>query len=198
MKIIHLKFVFITQPVEADISGLQSHARALDADTKGPLRDIHSRVATTILFESSGGQVDKVAHLPELRFALGEPEIDTTSIDNAALALEAKAFFIRKVGSDGFQIRYQPTLKKVVSDRRASLDEASEIKPAMYSVIQKEFDKGKNIPIVYFPEDSATIQDSPRLTLVVMNPDSEWAGNGALRRQVGEWTKQRGKSPRLY
>ncbi|MGH8072117.1 MAG: hypothetical protein ACRERE_44180 [Candidatus Entotheonellia bacterium] len=62
-------------------------------------------------------QVDKVAHLPELRFALGEPELDTTSIDNAAFALEAKAFFIRKVGSDGFQIRHQPTLKKVVSDR---------------------------------------------------------------------------------
>src|SRR5439155_13805914 len=28
--------------------------------------------------------------------------IDTTSIDNDALALEAKAYFIRKVGSDGF------------------------------------------------------------------------------------------------
>ncbi|MCL5982089.1 MAG: hypothetical protein M1571_06210 [Firmicutes bacterium] len=32
------------------------------------------RTGTTIMFESSGGQVDKVAHLPELRFALGEPE----------------------------------------------------------------------------------------------------------------------------
>jgi hypothetical protein len=28
-----------------------------------------------------------VAHLPELRFALGEPDLDTTSIDTAALAL---------------------------------------------------------------------------------------------------------------
>jgi hypothetical protein len=73
-------------------------------DTKGPLKDIHCRVATAILFASSGGQVDKVAHLPELRFALGEPEIDTTSVDSAAFALEAKAYFIRKVGSDGFQI----------------------------------------------------------------------------------------------
>ncbi len=184
--------------IDSDISGSLSHARALDADTKGALRDIHRRVATTILFESTGGQKDKVAHLPELRFALGEPEIDTTSVDNAAIALESKAFFIRRVGSDGFQIRYQATLKKVVSDRRASLDETTEIRPAMHGVIQKEFDRGRNIPIVFFPEDSSTIQDSPKLTLVVMDPDAEWAGNGGLRRQIAEWTKQRGKSPRLY
>ena len=87
--------------IETDIASQHSHAQALDADTKGPLRDIHRRVATSILFESSGGQVDKVAHLPELRFALGEPDIDTTSIDNAAYSLEAKAFFISAVGSDG-------------------------------------------------------------------------------------------------
>ena len=184
--------------IDADISGPHSHARALDADSKGALKDIHRRVATTILFESSGGQIDKVAHLPELRFALGEPEIDTTSIDNAALATESKAFFIRRVGSDGFQIRHQPTLKKVVSDRRASLDEETEIKPEMLRCIQKEFDKGRTIPVVFFPEDSATIQDSPKLTLVVMDSDSEWTGSGELRRQISEWTKQRGKSPRLY
>ena len=51
-----------------------------------------ARVATTILFESSGGQIDKVAHLPELRFALGEPDVDTTSVDNAAFALEDKSY----------------------------------------------------------------------------------------------------------
>ncbi len=117
--------------IETDISGEQSHARALDADTKGPLRNIHRRTATAILFESSGGQKDKMSHLPELRFALGEPEIDTTSIDTAALALESRAFFIRKVGSDGFQIRHQPTLRKAVNDRRASLDYETEIKPTI-------------------------------------------------------------------
>jgi len=40
--------------------------------------------------ESSGGQFHKVAHLPELRFALGEPEVDTTSVDTAAVALAAE------------------------------------------------------------------------------------------------------------
>jgi Protein of unknown function (DUF499) len=184
--------------IDADIAGGHSHARALDADTKGPLRDIHRRVGTSVLFESSGGQVDKVAHLPELRFALGEPELDTTSIDNAAFALEAKAFFIRKVGSDGFQIRHQPTLKKVVSDRRASLDEDLEVKPTTRSLIKKAFERVGSMPVIPFPEDGVAVPDSPRLTLVVMDPTSEWSGNSALRQQLAEWTRQRGKSPRLY
>lgn len=184
--------------IESDVSGPQSHATALDADTKGALRDIHRRVATTILFECSGGQVDKVAHLPELRFAIGEPEVDTTSVDSAALSLEAKAFFTRKMGTDGFQIRHQPTLKKVVNDRRASLDENADIKPAMAAMTRKEFERGASLPIVYGPTDSSEVQDSPKLTLVVMDPDSEWSDSSSLRQHISDWTKNRGKSPRLY
>ncbi|MCX6557429.1 MAG: DUF499 domain-containing protein [Candidatus Aminicenantes bacterium] len=184
--------------IDADISGAHSHARALDADTKGALKDIHRRVGTTILFESSGGQTDKMAHLPELRFALGEPEVDTTSVDNAVFALEDKSYFIRRIGSDGFRIGHQPTMKKVVNDRRASLDEETEVKPAMRSIIQKEFERGASIPIVLFPADGTDIQDSPRLTLVVADPDNEWSSGGPLRQKIAEWTRQRGKSPRLY
>ncbi|MGA2464000.1 MAG: DUF499 domain-containing protein [Thermodesulfobacteriota bacterium] len=184
--------------IDADISGPQSHARALDADTKGALRDIHRRVAATILFESSGGQVEKLAHLPELRFALGEPEVDTTSIDNAAYALESKAFFISRIGSDGFKIYHKATIRKAVNDRRASLDEDAEIKPTMKSLVKKEFERGASIPLVPFPNDGSAIQDSPKLTLVVMDPELEWTGAGSLRQQIAEWTKQHGKSPRLY
>jgi hypothetical protein len=184
--------------IDADIAGDQSHAKVLDADTKNALLNIHRRVGTAILFESSGGQIDKIAHLPELRFALGEPDVDTTSVDNAAIALEGKSYFIRRMGTDGFKISHQPTLKKVVSDRRASLDEESEIKPATRTLIQKEFDRSSNIPLVYFPADGSAVQDTPKLILVIVDPESEWSGNGMLRRQISEWTKQRGKSPRLY
>lgn len=184
--------------IDADIAGDHSHARALDADSKGPLRDIHRRVGATILFESTGGQTEKVAHLPELRFALGSPEVDTTSIDNAALALEDKSYFIRRVGSDGFKIGYQATLKKVVNDRRASLDEENEVRPALGKLVEDEFRRGATAQIVFFPSDSADIPDAPKLTLVVLDPEAEWTGSGSLREQVAEWTKQRGKSPRLY
>jgi hypothetical protein len=184
--------------IDTDIAGDQAHNKALDADTKGPLRDIHRRVGTAILFESSGGQTDKVAHLPELRFALGEPELDTTSIDNAAMVLEGRSYFIRKMGADGFRIGYQPTMKKVVSDRRASLDEETDVKPALRKLVEEEFRRGASIPVVAFPGDGAEIPDTPRLTLVVADPEVEWSGGGLLRTQLAEWTRQRGKSPRLY
>lgn len=184
--------------IDTDIASEQAHSKALDADTKGPLRDIHRRVGTAILFESSGGQTDKVAHLPELRFALGEPELDTTSIDNAAFALEDRSYFVRRIGTGGFRIGYQPTMKKVVSDRRASLDDETEVKPAIRKIVEDEFRRGASIPVVAFPQEGAEIPDTPRLTLLVADPELEWTAHSSLRSQIADWTKNRGKSPRLY
>ena len=183
--------------IEADIAGQTSHAMALDADTSGPLRDIHRRVATAMLFESSGGQTDKSAHLPELRFALGEPGLDTTNIDNAAALMEARGFFIRRKGADGFQFGFKPTLKKVVNDRRASLDE-EEVSAESRRIVQKEFERGKILPVIPFPEDGTAVQDTTKLVLVVMSPDHEWADDGSTKKTIYEWTRNRGHSPRLY
>ena len=178
--------------IDSDIAGQNSHARALDADTSGPLKDIHRRVATTILFESSGGQTDKSAHLPELRFALGEPGLETTSIDLAASQIEARGFFIRKKGTDGFQFGFKPTLKKVVNDRRASLDE-EEILVETKKIVQKEFIRNKSIPVIPFPEDGAAVQDTTKLSLVVLSPEQEWTEDGGLRSKLSEWTRNRGQ-----
>jgi len=155
-------------------------------------------VGATILFESSGGQINKVAHLPELRFALGEPDLDTTSVDTAAVALEAKAFFIQRVGADGFKVYHKAKIDKAVHDRRASLDEEDEIKPTMRTLVKDEIKRGASIPVEPFPADSSTVPDSPRLTLVVLDPTQEWDGGEAIRAQIAEWTKNRGKSSRLY
>ncbi len=184
--------------IDTDIASERSHARTLDADTTGALRDIHRRVGATILFESSGGQVHKVAHLPELRFALGEPEVDTTSVDNAAIALEAKAFFIQRVGADGFKVFHKAKIDKAVHDRRAGLDEEDEIRPTIRALVKDEMKRGASIPVEPFPADSSTVPDSPRLTLVVLDPGWEWDGGEAIRMQIAEWTKNRGKSSRLY
>lgn len=183
--------------IDTDIAGQNSHARALDTETTGALKDIHRRVATTILFESSGGQTDKSAHLPELRFALGEPGVETTSIDLAAAQMESRGFFIRKRGTDGFQFGFKPTLKKVVNDRRASLDE-EEILSETKGIVEKEFERNKSIPVITFPEDAAAVQESTKLSLVVLSPEQEWTEDGALRSRVSDWTRNRGDSPRLY
>jgi hypothetical protein len=184
--------------INVDIAGDASHAKALDADTRGPLKDIHRRVGTAILFESSGGQVDKVAHLPELRFALGEPNIDTTSVDTAAATLESKAFFLQRLGTDGYKVYHKAKIEKAVSDRRASLDEETEIKPTMGTLVRQEFERGASLPVISFPADDTAVGDLPRLTLVVADPGLEWTGKGVLRSQLAEWTKKRGNANRLY
>ena len=184
--------------IDTDLAGENARAKPLDTDIGGALRNIHCRVGTAMLFESSGGQLDRVAHLPELRFALGEPEVETTNIDNAAVALEQVGFFIRKVGADGYRIHHQATLRKAVADLRASLDEENEVKPAIRALAQREFAKGTGIPKVYFPEDSSAVPDDPRMTLVVMNPDEEWREDNHIAQRTAQWTRERGRSPRLY
>ncbi len=184
--------------IDADLAGKQSHANALDADAKDELKYIHRKVGTAIFFESSGGQSDKTAHLPEIRFALGGPGLDTTSIDNAAFALEDKAYFIRRVGTDGYKIGFQPTLKKVVNDRRASIDYESQVMPLLKETIQNEFKKNSQLPISFFPLDSTSIQDNPKLTIVVADPDKEWIDSEDFKYEVSQWIKTRGTSPRLY
>ena len=188
----------LSTAIETDIAGPMARARALDADTKGPLKDIHRRVATTIFFESSGGQRERIAHLPELRFALGGPSVDTTSIDSAAMNLEAQAFFIRKVSNDGFRIHHQPTLKKVVNDRKASLDFEKDVRPLMRKIVREQFEKDTPIRIEPFPPESADIDSSPRLQVVLVDPEREWTPAGATREMVRDWTQKRGESARDY
>ena len=187
--------------IDADLAGKMAHARALDADATGALRDIHRRTGTAILFESSGGQVDRVAHLPELRFALGEPDIETTTVDSAASALADSGFFVRKVGTDGYRIHHQATLKKVVSDRRASLDPDADVKPAVRRLVEAEFKRGvvsAAVPTVFFPDDSTGVPDSPRLAIAVLDPEEEWTGTGRLADRIRSWTVERGTARRLY
>jgi hypothetical protein len=185
--------------IDADIAGDHSHAAALDVDTKGVLLDIHRRVGSAILFESSGGQVNRVAHLPELRFALGEPELDTTTIDTSADALERRAFFIQRVGGDGYKVYHKAKIDKAVHDRRASLDDESETKPKIVSLVKEEFKRGASVPTDLFemPFDATKVSDTPRLSVWVVDPEAEWTETG-LRQQIAEFTKRRGKSDRLY
>jgi hypothetical protein len=77
----------------------------------------------------------------------------------------------------------------------------------MKSLVKKEFERGASIPLVPFPNDGSAIQDSPKLTLVLMDPEMEWSVGqasglssqaGSLSHKIAEWTRQHGKSPRLY
>ena len=79
-----------------------------------------------------------------------------------------------------------------------SLDEEAEIKPAIRSLVEEGFRHRAEVSILLFPSDSSAVADSPRLTLVVLDPDSEWAAENGLRERLAAWTRERGTSPRLY
>jgi len=85
----------------------------------------------------------------------------------------------------------------VVSDRRASLDE-DEVKKEARKLVKAQFERDASVPVQCFPEDAASIEDSPRLTIIVLDPEEQWTDNGPVRATLAEWTKSRGKSPRLY
>ena len=48
---------------------------------------------------------------------------------------------------------------------------------------------------MYFPEDSNAVSDDPRMTLVVMGPDLEWRESNGIAQRIGQWTRERGRSP---
>jgi hypothetical protein len=121
-------------------------------------------------------------------------------VDNAAAALEKKGYYVREAGSDGYRIHHKPRLKKVVHDKRASLDAATEVRPAVRDLVRKEFEKGCPLPLVLFPEDGSAIADSPRLALVVVAPEVDCSDplSAKLGDEVREWIRAKGASPRLY
>jgi hypothetical protein len=42
------------------------------------------------------------------------------------------------------------------------------------------------------------VPDSPRLTVIVLDPETEWERDGDIRKKLGEWTRTRGTSARFY
>ena len=104
---------------------------------------------------------------------------------------------MRKVGADGYRIHHQATLRKAVSDRRASLDD-EEVQNEIRGIVKEEFERNAKVPTVYFPEDGRAAPDATRLTMVVASPSEEWRGNDSTAERIALWTKKRGDTDRLY
>ena len=189
--------------IHADISaplGLpKSHAETLDdEDAEGSGRpQIHQRVARTLFFESSGGQSEKAAHLPELYFAVGDPDTETALVHTAVQNLERRCFFLRAVGSDGWRFGHVPTLKKVHADRKQSLD-PDDVRRATAELVKTVFKKDAEIHVSLFPKDSTEVLDQAMLTLAVTRPDEvfEQSEESELRQRITEWTRKCGQQSR--
>jgi hypothetical protein len=184
--------------VTTDIVGKDhAHALRLDAEATPELRKarLHRKVATTILFESNGGQQRGEATLPEVRLAVAEPALDIGNVEQCLEALTDSCYFLASE-KNRYRFSFQPNLNKLLADRRASVSAAS-IDDIMRREIQKVFGAGSSIERVYFPKKSNEVPDRPVLTLVVLAPENT-AQEPATLPLIASMTTESGSSSRTF
>jgi hypothetical protein len=190
--------------VTTDITGKRdAHAVRLDAEAVETIRQarLHLKTATTIFFESNGGQIAAQADatLPELRLAAAEPNLDIGNVETVLEALTDACYFLESE-RNRYRFSLRPNLNKLLADRRASIRTAH-VKERVRAEIQKVFKGGPRVGAglarVYFPEKSIDIPDRAALTLVIMAPD-QTASDPATQRLVDRLTRQHGASGRTF
>lgn len=184
--------------VTTDIVG-KDHAHALRLDNEGTAEvkkaRLHRKVATTIFFESNGGQQKGEATLPEIRLAVAEPDLDIGNVEQCLEALVETSYYLA-AQKNRYRFSFQPNLNKLLADRRASVPGAL-VRETMRDEIRKVFEPGRRVAAVAFPEKSGDIPDRPVLTLMILDPEAS-ADDAATRTQILSMTRDYGSASRTY
>ena len=185
--------------VTTDICGKKdSHAIRLDKEAIETIRKarLHQKVATTIFFESNGGQAKAEATQSEIRLAVAEPDLDIGNVETALEALSATCYYL-SAEKNRFRFSLSPNLNKLLADRRASV-QSSRVEECIRAEAQKVFAEPKGlVERIYFPDKSGQIPDAARLTMVVLAPD-QVVTDKATRSFVDVATKEHGSSARTF
>lgn len=184
--------------VTTDIAGTDhAHALRLDTEATPEIKKarLHRKVATTILFESNGGQQRGDATLPEVRLAVAEPGLDIGNVEQCLEALTDACYFLA-AEKNRYRFSFQPNLNKLLADRRASVTGAA-IDEVVRKEIQKVFAAGSGIERLFFPKKSGEVPDRPVLTMLVLAPDNA-AGDGATKAMMTSITTESGSSSRTF
>jgi hypothetical protein len=185
--------------ITTDIAGKKdAHALRLDAEAIDSIKKarLHRKVATTIFFESNGGQARAEATLPEIRLAVAEPGLDIGNVETAVEALASTCYYLA-AEKNRFRFSLSPNLNKLLADRRASV-KPEKIDERVRAEVQKVFAVGGGgVERVYFPEKSGQIPDRPALTIVVLPPEMN-AQEKATRAFVETATREHGSSARTF
>lgn len=184
--------------VTTDICGKkESHATRLDQEASADIKKarLHRKAMTVIFFESNGGQSKGEATEPEVRLAIGEPDLDIGHVDTVLESLNQACYYLN-AQNRRFRFSLSPNLNKLLADRRASVS-AKNIDERTRAEIKKAFTKSEGLDVVLFPEKSGNITDRPALTLAVMSPEQTME-DGETKKLIESMTKEYGKSSRTY
>jgi len=187
--------------VTTDICGKpDSHAVRLDQEAADAIKKakLHQKVASVIFFESNGGMKNGECTLPEIRLAVGEPDLDIGNVDAVLedLAPPHGACFFLDVRKNSYWFSLKPNLAKVLADRKASV-ETKRIDERANEVIRQVFASGSGIERVYFPTKSSQIPDNPSLKLVVVSPEYPIEGDKTIQ-CIDQLTRVYGSSGRTF
>jgi len=185
--------------VTTDICGKRdSHADRLDREATEEIKKarLHRKVATTIFFESNGGQVRAEATLPEIRLAVGEPDLDIGHVDTVIETLGQTCYYM-SVERNRYRFSTTENLIKRYSDRRASITDKV-VDERVRSEIQKVFTAEAGIERVFFPEKSNSIPDRPALVIAVVAPEHPMEDETSTNTLAKSMTWECGKSGRTF
>jgi uncharacterized protein DUF499 len=185
--------------VTTDICGKKdSHAMRLDKEAVEAIRKarLHQKVATTIFFESNGGQAKTEATLSEIRLAVAEPDLDIGNVETALEALSTTCYHL-SAEKNRYRFSMLQNLNKVLVDRSASV-QSPRVEERVRAEVQKVFAEPKGlVDRIYFPEKSGQIPDGACLTVVVLAPDQA-VGEKSTRSFIDVATKEHGSSARTF
>lgn len=158
-------------PVTTDICGKkESHAIRLDAEAVEVIKKarLHRKIATTIFFESNGGQYRQGATVPEIRLNVAEPGLDIGNVETVLETLNQTLYYLH-AERNRYRFSMNPALNKLLADRLASISTAK-INERILAEIGKVFPKGV-VELILFADRSSQVPDRPRLALVVLSPE---------------------------
>jgi hypothetical protein len=190
--------------VTTDIAGKSdSHAVRLDAESVDVIRRarLHRKVATAVFFESNGGQLQSYATLPEIRLAVGEPELDLGHVETVLenLAPPNGAGYYVDAAKNRYWLSQRPNLNKVLADRRATIH-ADRVADAVRAEVHRLFagPRPSGLDLVLFPARSGDIPDRPVLVLAVLAPEVNMQDPANALATVARMTSEAGTSARTF
>lgn len=188
-------------PVTTDIIGRKdSHAVRLDSEAAEDIKKarLHRRVATTIFFESNGGQAQTYATLPEIRLAVGAPDVNLAQVETALDALvppNGECYYL-DTNRNRYWFSTKPNLTKLLADRKASVP-PTQIEQRVQDEIEKVFVKVEGVERSFFPATSNQISNVPAITLVIMAPDQR-PEEYATTSRIESFMRDYGSGSRTY
>lgn len=185
-------------PVTTDICGKKdSHAIRLDAEATEDIKKsrLHRKVNTTIFFESNGGCTRTEATVPEIRLAVGEPNVDIGNVETVLESLTSDCYYLT-VGQTKYRFSLYPNLNKILADRRANV-QVHRIDQRILHEIQKLFALNQGIQVICFPEQPNNLPNQAVLTLAVMSPTHSKQDESTLK-LIESMIRESGGSARTF